>query len=217
MLICLMFMIMCSVFVNINFANAETTSQTYVVTANHATLFEEADFASTQLLQLNNGEQVEVEFTDNSPTEYANGEYIFYKIVNFQSLTGYIYADLLTPNGEVITAIPEFNGKTNAKCTVYFLENNSLIESEITLEKGTRIFLYEGFNNTFKYDNEEYNAIAFVNENKVVYGYIQKDFVDPDGINPIIITCVIIIIALLGIIFAWLFIKNKKVKIKKQK
>ena len=66
-------------------------------------------------------------------------------------------------------------------------------------------------------EKKEYNAIAFVHENEVLYGYLKTDTISPDGINPAIITCIVIIIALLGIIFAWLFMKNKKVKLKKQK
>lgn len=194
-----------------NFAFAQENQTTYIVTANYASVFENADITALKLGQINHNEEVYVETENDLPKEYLGNNFVFYKIT-YNQLDGYVLADLLTPKNNVITAIPSFNAQTNSSCKVYFKQDNQMVESEISLNKGERIFLYEGFNG-----KKEFNAIAFVYDNQVVYGYLKSENIAPDGINPIIITCIIIIIALLGIIFAWLFMKNKKVKIKKHK
>ncbi len=194
-----------------NFVYAQENQSVYVVTANYASVFKNADITSNKLGQVNHNEEVYIEMENDLPKEYMSDDFVFYKIT-YNQLDGYVLADLLTPKNNVITAIPSFNAQTNSACKVYFKQDNEMVESDISLDKGERIFLYEGFNG-----KEEYNAISFVYENQVLYGYLKSENIAPDGINPIIITCIIIIIALLGIIFAWLFMKNKKVKIKKHK
>ena len=207
----------CLSFVNVNFAFADSSQSTYVVTANQATLFAEANFASSKLSTLPNSTQVLVEMQDDKPVEYDSNGYVFFKVLNFQGQDGFVYADLLTPQTNVVTAIPGFNAQTAKQCNVYFLQDNSLVQSEISLSKGERVYLYQGYDNTLTFDGNKYNAIAFVNNNEVLYGYLPTENVIPDGVNPVLITCIVVIIALLGIIFAWLFMKNKKVKIKKSK
>ncbi len=207
----LLFLCMFCSFFGVENAFAQNTQEIYVVTANRASVFESADFASAKVGQIEHDEEVYVQMEDAAPQEFENEGFVFYKITHGE-LEGYVFADLLTPKNNVITAIPSFNGQTNTESKVFWKQDNEMVESDITLSKGERIFLYEGFNG-----KEEFNAIAFVHENKVLYGYLKTDTISPDGINPAIITCIIIIIALLGIIFAWLFMKNKKVKLKKQK
>ena len=214
LLICLMF---CLSFASVNFAFADSSLSTYVITANQATIFAEANFASSKLVTLSNNTRVSVEMQDEKPVEYNSNGYVFFKIIDFQGQDGFVYSDLLTPQANVVTAIPSFNAQTARQCNVFFMQDNTLVQSDITLASGERVYLYQGYDNTLVFNGHEYNAIAFVNDNEVLYGYLPIENIIPDGVNPVLITCIVVIIALLGIIFAWLFMKNKKVKIKKSK
>ena len=193
-----------------HFVSAQEDSENYVLTANSATIFELPDFSSSKLHVLNNKDIVSVKCEDNSPVEYGT-EIIFYK-VNLGNVSGYVVAELLVKQVDVISSIPNFNASTNSDCLVHFLEDTTMKQSEILLNKGQRIFLYEGFDS-----KSEYTAICFVKNNQVIYGYLKTDAVSPDGINPTLIVCVLVIIAVIGIIFAWVFMKNNKTRIKQKK
>lgn len=189
---------------------AEDESSKYVVVANSAVIYQSPDFSSEKLSTLKHNQSIEILFENNSPKTFFSDNYSFFKVIKYDEIEGYVLADLVVPENDVITSIPNFNAKLNNSCKVYFNENSVISESEITLNKNHQIFLYEGFN-----EKEKYTAVAFVYDNQVLYGYIETKWIDPDGINPLIITCIIVILAILGIVFAWVFIKNKKVKLKK--
>ena len=193
-----------------NFANA-LESQNFVVVANSATLFSDYNFTSEKLLVLSHNDEVEIETEDNVPVEYVSGDFVFYK-ATYEDKTGYVLGDLVTLKTNQIESIPNFNAKTNSSCKVYFKNDLNFVESEITLEKHEKIFLYEGFDS-----KSEWTAISFLSNNQVLYGYIKTENVAPNGINSIFITCISIILAVVGIVFAWVFIKNKKVKLKSKK
>ncbi len=195
-------------FFSTNFASADNNNTKYVVTANSATIFEMADFSSTKLKIVNHKDILTVETNAESPVEYGDN-IKFFKVMH-ENTTGFVVADLLTPQKSVITSIPNFNGQTNKTCDIFIKNDTDFSKNGHTLNKGERIFLYEGFSN-----KNDYIAIAYLKDNEVMYGYLSKEDISPDGINPIIITCISLIIAVVGIVFAWVFIKNKKVKLKK--
>lgn len=195
-------------FFEFNYANANASNSEFVVVANSATIFSEPDFSSTKLKNLTHKDVISVELQETTPVEYGN-EFVFFK-VNFDDIEGYVLSDLLVPKNKTISSIPNFNAQTNSSCSVYVKNDTEFVKIETILEKGERIFLYEGYSN-----ERDYIAIAYVKNNEIMYGYLQKDVISPDGINPIIITCISLIIAVIGIVFAWVFIKNKKVKLKK--
>ena len=184
-------------------------NQTYVVTANFAYVYEQSDFSSQKLLKLTNKTNITLEFDVTKPKEYLDStkNYVFFKVLNFDGKSGYIFSDLVTPKTSQITAIPNFNAKTNAQCTVYVKEDNVVKESNIKLAKNTKLFLYEGYNK-----QAEYIAVSYLYENEVEYGYLLRKDVSPNGINPLLITCATVVLAVLGVVFAWLFIKKKKSK-----
>lgn len=203
---------------NFDVVSFDETIQTknYIVTANKANLYQEANFSSTILTTLNHKTIIKVIFENNNPKQTTKDNFVFYN-VKFEEFEGFMFADLITAEQNFLTAIPNFNAQTNSDAKVYFLQDNEIRESNITLKTGERIFLYEGFDN-----KKEYNAIAFVVTNQdgtrdVMYGYLKSRDISPDGINPLLITCVVLILALLGIIFAWMFMKNKKIKFRKKK
>ena len=185
-------------------ANADVGTKSFVVSANSAIIFENADLSSTKLETLSYGTFVDVETEDGNAKIFENGAYKFYHVTH-NEVDGYVIMDLVVENTQTISTIPNFNGKTNAACMVYRLDGENYVEAGIMLTKKQQIFLYEGYNS-----KKEFAAVAFVHENEVKFGYIKMSAVDPNGINPIIITCICLIGAILGIVFAWLFVKGKK-------
>ena len=203
--LCLFFAFVCSFFCffGVNFATAEADTLTFVVTANKANVYEEAAFSSTVLKTLSHKDEVKIEISMNEPVEYVTGNYVFYKIDG----SGYILSDLICQKTKTITSIPNFNAKTNEECFVYFLDNDLYTKSEIKLSKNQEIFLYKGYDK-----NAELTPVAFVYENEVYYGFLQTKNVSPNGINPVVITVITLVMAILGIAFAWVFIQGKKKK-----
>lgn len=178
----------------------------YIVTANEAVVFSEASLTSSHLFTLKHKDEIQLEMEETSPKRYAGDGFIFFHIIN-EEKEGFILSDLVVPKNNFLTTIPKFNAKTNAKARVYFLQNGNYTPSNITLPKHQRVFLYQGFNN-----KKQYNAVAFVHENEVVYGFLKKDDIDPDGVNPLLITIACFAIAAIGIILTFVFMKRKKKK-----
>ncbi len=185
---------------------AATESKTYVVTANVATVYSAPDLSAEKLSTLSHKNELEVEFEDGLVKEYLGSGFVFFHTTNLEQ-DGYVICDLVVPKQKYLQTIPEFNAKTNAKAKVYFLVDGKYVASEITLSKHQRIFLYQGFNR-----KKEFNAVAFVYENEVVYGFLKESAIDPDGINPIIISVACVAMAAIGIILALVFMKRKKIK-----
>ena len=187
------------------------SDQQYCIVANKAVLYELPSFSSTKLATISLNTKVDIQFDGDSEKIYSDGTYSFYKVLQYDNgeakLDGYVLADLIVKQKHTVKTIPNFNAKTNAPCIVYYANGEEFEESEISLQKKHKLFLYEGFDK-----NKTFIAVCFVYENDVIYGFLQKDYISPNGVNPIIITCITLVIALLGIIFAWLFMKNKKSK-----
>ena len=196
----------CFLFSNTSIAYAESGSAVFYVSANSAIIYHDADLASERLATLPHKTNVSVETEDGQAKEYANGPDVFYK-VTYGETQGFMLSNFLLAENQTITSIPNFNGKTNAECFVFDLQGENFVQTTLELEKGQKIFLYEGYNR-----KSEYTAVAFVHNNEVMYGYIKTNCVDPNGINPIIITCICLIVAILGIAFSWMFVKKRKKK-----
>lgn len=191
-----------------SFAYADNSQSTYIVTANSAGLFESANFSSTKLKTLTHKTEIIIEVSNGSPVEYKTDEFVFFKATS-ENQTGYVYSDLVVAKNKTITSIPNFNAQTNKSCNVFLKNDIEFEETEVTLDKHQRIFLYQGFDK-----NEKYTAISYLKNNQVEYGYIKTEDVSPDGINPIIITCISLIVAIVGIASALILMKNKKIKLK---
>ncbi len=201
----------------VNGVRAEN-EKVYICTANFCYLYEEPAFTSQKVVD-ENGEPLQVlhkdeiilELTNNSPTEYADGYgMIFYKVENYageQLPSAYIFSDFVALSGSDIETYPAYNASINADTKLYLLNGETMTESEIEIERGERVYLYEGYNKDL-----EYTPIAYQRENSLQYGYVLTDTIAPDGVNPYIIYAVTIAIACIGIIMALLFMKNKKKK-----
>ncbi|MBE7075985.1 MAG: hypothetical protein E7375_02845 [Clostridiales bacterium] len=207
--LCALLFILMFIFIP-NVAYADSEGSTYIVTANYAYIYQSFNQSSEKLKKVENKTEINIEFENGGPKQYTDGIDIFYKVLQYDEIDGFIYAELVTPKTKAIVSIPNFNAETNKDSIVYQKLDNEIVETSITLKKNERIFLYEGFKN-----KSDYTAIAYLYENEVYYGYLKTKDISPDGINPIIITCITLIIAVLGIVFAWVFMKKKKQKIKK--
>lgn len=193
----------------IDFAFAQdlqAETQTYVVTANYARVYESASFSSTILATLAHNDKVEIIFENEAPKESVfqtdGAEFVF-----FETEQGFVFSELLTPESKVLTFIPNFNGKTNSACKVFLQAENEIVESEISLEKGHQIFLYQGFDG-----KKDFTPVAVIVDGEVIYGFLQTSAVSPNGINPVLISCILLIVAVLGIVFIWLFARRKHSK-----
>lgn len=214
-LLCLCF---CVGFIQAETISAEEVSSTYMVTANSANIFAEPNLSSTKIAVLKHKDIVMINLQNGSPEKTEWQGLSFYKLSlienNIQSQDyeyGFILCDLVINKGDEILSIPNYNAKTNSLCNVFFKENEVYVKSEITLAKSTEIFLYEGYKSKAKY-----TAVAFYHENEILYGFLETEYIDPKGINPVLITCAVLIVAVLGVIFAWIFMTRKKVKLRKK-
>ncbi len=121
----------------------------------------------------------------------------------------YVYKYYLTQNDSQIV-YPVFNGQLRKNATLYDVELNS---TEIILQKNTRVFIYEGFNN-----KKEYTAIQVILKDGTLYmGYVKTESVNPDGVSGLLIAGISIIAAGVTIILSLVFIKKTKDKRKKSK
>jgi len=187
-------------------AHAESDTTIYMVCANSANVYQSPDLTSDILYTLTHKEKIEVESDGEEVKIYTNLDYSFYKITT-DGKEGYILADFAVRMVEALQEIPNFNAKTNGPCVVYNKVDEEYVETSISLDKGYKLFLYEGYKS-----KNPYTAVSFVMDNQVLYGYIESDSVAPNGINPAIITCACLILAILGIMFTFLFIKGRKKK-----
>ena len=187
-------------------AHSESSAAFYMVCANSANVYQSSDLNSSVLYTLSHKDKIEVEPDGTEAKVYTNLGYSFYKIVT-EGKEGYILADFAVKMAETLQEIPNFNAKTNGQCVVYNKVGEEYIETSISLEKGHKLFLYEGYKS-----KNPYTAASFVMDNQVLYGYIKSESVAPNGINPAIITCACLILAILGIMFTFLFIKGRKKK-----
>lgn len=82
--------------------------------------------------------------------------------------------------------------------------NDAYCESEISLCENTRVTIYSKYNS-----NAPFQYIGFENDGLLIFGYIQTEYITPDGVSPYFITAISISLAIIGIIMALLFIKKK--------
>ncbi len=208
----LLIFVICFTFLPTNFALADASAPSFVITANSACAYVEADVTSQKIKAFSNKDKVALELEEGVPKEYGES-FVFYHLSTPIESDGtqyfFVLAELVTQESDVVLSIPNYNAKTNSDAVVYFKQEDEFIESGITIKKNQEIFLYEGFNQKSKF-----SAIAFMHNGSVEYGYILTSTVSPNGINPLIITSVTIILALVGIALAWVFIKRRKVKLK---
>ena len=113
----------------------------------------------------------------------------------------------MTENISNIETYPTFNATLKNDVYLYEATGEEITPTETLLVKGSRVYLYEGYDNSLPY-----TRVAVKVENSLEYGYIKTEEISPDGINPAIIYAITIALACIGIIMAFLFMKNKNKK-----
>ena len=210
------FLVFCVLFSSFSFCLNVYAQEDLVffVNSNSASIYQTYDLSSEKIDMLLHKDKVIVEANDSGAIEYISGDdFVFFKILAYNDLEtktegyGFVLADLLSKAVNQIETIPNFNAKTIDNAKVYFKTDTNFEESDITLNKGTRIYLYEGYKR-----KNEYCAVSFEFENQILYGYVKTYQIKPDGINPLLITCTTLIIAVLTISLSLILIKKKKTK-----
>lgn len=200
-------------------AYAETSKVDMIITANQAYIYEEANFESEKIETLSH-KSIVVAKKENDEIvvnyDAYNNKFVY---VEYQEKTGYVYSGYITRYYESQKEYPVFNAKVNSKNTrVYKYENGKYIKTNIKLEKGHKLYLYEGYDK-----DEEYTKVCFVlddnvYDNSLEFYFIKTEDISPNGINPMLFVGISAFLAIIGIILALMFIKKKRpLKLKKKK
>lgn len=164
-----------------------------------------ADSLSSEKVTYAQGEDtilVVLEYGDIVNIESVTGEFAF--VTTADEKEGYIYKYYITENTSQ-AVYPVFNASVRKDTIIYDINKNA---TEYTAKKGTRVYIYKGFD-----DKEKYTAIQIVLDDENVYnGYILTEDVDPDGISGVLIIAISIIVAGVTIILSLVYIKKKKSK-----
>ena len=160
-------------------------------------VYKEPSFASEKITVdgqdffLTHGQEVEIMAIQN---DFAQ--------IKIESIEGYVYKFYLTQSSAQ-SVYPVFNASLRKDATIYDLDKNP---TEYTVKRGSRVYLYNGFK-----DKEKYTAVQVVLEDGSLYnGYILTSCIKPDGISPLLIVGISIIIASVTIILSLIFIKKKR-------
>lgn len=179
-------------------------NQDYYVTASSCYLYEDASFDSAKV-QVSE-EDVVLTHGQIVVFQSEEGNFCLVTIKNSET-TGYVYKYYLTENNSV-SYYPVYNASIREDCLVYDVNYS---QTEITLKKGQRVYIYDGFDN-----KKEYTAVQFVLEDGTLYnGYVETSKVKPDGVNRAVIIAVPLIAAIVTIVLSIVFIQKKRKKKKK--
>ena len=174
------------------------------ITASSCYLYSEASFSSEFILQDNN--PYLLKFNDEVEIVMEENDFVQVQIPNTE-ISGYVYKYYLNTN-QSQTVYPVFNAELRNDSLLY---DDLIKKTDITLKKGQRLFLYQGYDET-----KEYTAVQVVLENGIVFnGNILTKDIKPDGISSLLILGITIIAACVTIILSLIFIK--KIKNKKNK
>ncbi len=196
-IIILMFLLLCPIKCAFPKSEALDSGQAYVITSK-CDIYSLPDFSSDKLLDENNNIISLKHKQIVNILEIIND----FAYIEVENVKGYVYKFYLTNNSSPIV-YPVFNATIRKDCTVF---DYDFEDSGYTLKKNTRIFVYEGYSS-----KQDYTAVQFILEDGSLYnGYVDKQFVDPDGVSSLLILGITIIISAVTIILSLIFIKKKK-------
>lgn len=191
-------------FPSIKIASAE--GETFVkVIYNQVNIFTEPDTSSTVAMIANYGDKFRL--ADNEKINVDNS-LEFYQIYlnNEEMQTGYVlvswtsFDSFQSPRKEL-----DYNGQTNDKAVIFQKNGNDFIETDITLEKGAKIKLLDGYNKA-----NEYTRIQFIlNDDEIQTNYIQTSKIKTSGISRSTIGAIIIVFATVSIVLISFGIKGR--------
>ena len=175
-------------------------SQSVRVIASYCYLYCEPSFESEIVLE---GDQPYMAVLGDTLTIVSDNDSDFALVsVPDTDISGYIYKYYITANSSQIV-YPVFNGKTRRESVLYDLDKKP---TEYTLRSGQEVYIYSGFD-----DDKVYTAVQVVLENGLLYnGYIKTSDLAPDGISPLLIAGIAIIVAGVTVILSLVLIKKTK-------
>lgn len=214
-LLLLSFLLLC--LPSVNFVSAESEKE-WICIANYCYIYSSPSFTSEKVVDENSDPIIVrhkdiliLEEGENGLNTYEDSEgQLFYAVLSVNNTTitqGYIFSDFVTENISNIETYPTFNATLKNDVYLYEATGEEITPTETLLVKGSRVYLYEGYNSSLPY-----TRVAVKVENSLEYGYIKTEEISPDGINPAIIYAITIALACIGIIMAFLFMKNKNKK-----
>lgn len=177
------------------------------IIASSCYLYSESSFSSEYVIYedspvtLSLGDEVEIISDDE-------GDFLFVSLPSTE-IEGYVYRYYVSAsNAQVV--YPTFNATLRKDSALY---DNNLLQTDITLKSGERLFLYDGYD-----DKREYTPVQVVLEDGSLYnGLVLTTDIKPDGISSLLIVGITIIAASATIILSLIFIKKSRDKKKKKK
>ena len=167
------------------------------VLANSTPIYTEASYSAEQLAT--------AEFNDKLTllsNEDFNGFYYISFSFEDQNIAGYVPIEIVGEKAEEQDIVLSYNATLLNNAIIYSPTDDSQI---CTLEKGVRVFLYEGYN-----QKADYLAVRFIHGGELMIGRIRTEDVKPDGVNPALIVSITAIVALVTIIIILFGVTKKK-------
>ena len=139
--------------------------------------------------------------------EFKQEQDDFYLVKTKDNIEGWVYKYYLTSNKSQ-SVYPVFNASLRHDCELFDFNEQPLNQ---TLKKGSRVYLYKGFN-----DKEKYTSIQYIAEDGfLVNAMVETGQIQPDGVSSLMIVAISLVASLSTIILMVVFIKKPKKKNKK--
>lgn len=176
--------------------SAASSSDVFLLT-DSAYIYAEPNYTSQQLAEVKYGDKFTLE-----SDEMTNGFYNVTFTKDDISVTGYVNADMVGAKAESQDVVLSYNAKISNDTIVYNITDDSEL---CTIDKGTPVFLFEGYSN-----KKDYLPVKFVADGKVVIGKVKTEDIAPYGVNSALIISVSAIMALVSVSLILLGITKKK-------
>lgn len=194
-----------SIFVSLVSLVSFTPEQEAKIIASSCYLYSESSFSSEcvtyqdQPVILKNGDMVEIVADE--------GQFVKVKIAS-KVVEGYVYRYYISATNAQ-DVYPTFNATLRTNSNLYSFDLEQVLTS---LEEGTRLFLYDGYD-----DKQEFIPVTVVLEDgTLANGLVATSDIKPDGISSLLIVGITIIAACVTVLLSLIFIKkyknNKKTK-----
>lgn len=193
------------IFIPIQQASSIASSNEIVISSEYTYLYKNKNKSDRYDFKISHGEIL-------TYTSETDDFYEVYYTYNEISYTGFIWAEHATLNLENQDVVITYNATISADTKAHSLEDNS--ELDMLVEKGTRIFLFEGYSS-----KEKFLPARFLYEGKLVTASFDVKVIRPDGINKALIIGVTAIVAVVRAVLILLGLRknkwHKRLKLKK--
>ena len=133
-----------------------------------------------------------------------DGQSDFILVSYSDNYDGYVYRYYISSNTSQ-TVYPVFNGSIRRESMLYDIDRKP---ANIILKQGQQVYIYSGYD-----DDEGCTAVTVVLEDGELYnGYVLTKDIAPNGISPLLIAGITIIVACVTVILSLILIKKVKKK-----